>query len=358
MRRMVFALVFPLCFGCLERSGPAGPKGGHGPRGGEGATCVVEPNDNIQNCIDSVLNDGGGLVFVRAGAYTVSRYIHIWGNNLVLQGAGPATKIRVANGAQTSGVVVGPVSPMNPDEDPSGKPVENVVIRDLIIDGNKEGQSDESWRRPLDYIMVSGITIRYAKNVTVDNVTVINGRSAGILVEKSTDGFLLDNVNLEQSAFDGFSCNKSRHGNVTNSRFRKNLLAGITATCDCSDNIFSNNDISSNGLGSQKAPGIFLADAHGNQFSGNVIEGNGDTGITLTGPDCNVTKTGASLNYFSSNKIAANRSCGVYLHPKGGSGGPGGGNIAGSTFYHANTYNGVCARDSSLYRELNPIVEP
>lgn len=323
-----------------------------------GTPCIVKPGENIQGCIDKVLNSGGGTVFVRAGTYIISKYLHIRAGNLTLQGEGAATEIYLADNAQTSNIVVGPITVMNPDEDLSVIPVENVVIRDLSINGNKNGQPSEAWASPYQYIMVSGITIRYAKNITISNVSVVNARSAGILVEKSTYGFLLDEVDIRESAFDGFSCNKSYNGRVTNSRFKQNTYAGITATCDCSDNIFNNNDISLNGLGSTKAPGIYLAEAHRNHFSDNKIESNGDVGITLTGVDCHVTTTGASLNYFANNNISSNQSCGIYLDSGNQNGGPGSGNKAYSTSYHANAYNGVCNYDPALYEEINPIIVP
>jgi parallel beta-helix repeat protein len=323
---------------------------------GSVSTCTVKSGEDIQACIDRVLSSGGGKVFVSTGTYTISKYLHIGAGNLILKGEGAETIIYLADNAGTSNIVVGPITPMNPDEDSSSIPVKHVLIRDLSINGNKNNQATEAWASPYQYIMVSGITIRYAKDIRVSNVKVINGRSAGILVEKSTEGFLLDQVDIQASAYDGFSCNKSYNGIVTNSQFQQNTYAGITATCDCSKNIFSKNVISFNGLtDSVKAPGIYFAEAHLNEVKDNMIEGNSDVGLFLTGADCRVTNTGASMNNFDNNQIFSNQSCGVYLDNKNG--GPGTGNKANSTIYHANGYDGVCNYNADLYNEINPIVK-
>jgi parallel beta-helix repeat protein len=336
-------------------TGPQGERGAQGDQGTSGdpgtyATCTVSPGGDIQPCIDDVLNNGGGEVIVSAGTYTITNYIHIWGSNLALRGEGADTKLYLADGIQTSVIVAGPVEPMNPDEDPSLHPLTNITIENLSIDGNKDNQASEDWPAPYNYIKTSGITVRHAQSVTIRNVTVLRARSAGILVEKSTDGYIVDRVEIRESFFDGFSCNKSYHGEITNSRLSQNTAAGITATCDCSENTFSDNELFENG-----SHGIFFAEAHRNLITNNIMSGNLDVGIFLKGTDCGVTSTGASENYFLQNSIISSASCGVFL-TSAADGTPGTGNVAIETLYYQNGYDGVCNYDASLYEEIDPII--
>jgi parallel beta-helix repeat protein len=348
MKRMLVTFMLLSCCLMVSCGGETGAQG----EPGSYATCSVSPNEDIQACIDQVLNNGGGEVIMRSGTYTITNSLHIWGNNLALRGEGSDTKLFLADGAQTSVVVVGSVDTMNPDEDSSLHPVSNIIIENFSIDGNKDGQSSEDWPVPYNYIRTSGITVRYAQAITIRNVVVLRARSAGILVEKSTDGYIIDRVEVRESFFDGFSCNKSYHGDITNSRFNQNTAAGITATCDCSDNIFSDNEMLANG-----SDGIYFAEAHRNLVTNNYISDSSDVGIFLKGTDCGVTSTGASENYFLKNIIKSSASCGVYLNPES-EGAPGQGNLAVQTLYNQNAYNGVCNYDSNLYEEINPVIVP
>lgn len=354
MRRLPF--VFIIClFVFVNCKGPQGDKGDKGDPGTYG-TYRVNPGGDVQGSVDLASHNGGGEIVLSAGTYTLTKCIHIQASNIALRGEGTgATTLVLADGVQQSNIVVGPIAPMNPDQDPTVQPVRNVIIENMTIDGNNAGQPTENWAAPYQYINISGITIRFGQSVTVRNVIVKRGRSAGVLVEKSTDGFTLDRVEASESTFDGFSCNKSYHGLVVHSRFRQNMAAGITATCDCSDTVFSNNETSSNG-----SDGFFLAEAHRNVISDNVISGNADTGIYMKGPDCGVTVTGASNNAFLRNYIGSHTGhCAVYLTPiTDADGRPGPGNIGIDTLYYANGVNGICTDAPGLYQDINPVVAP
>lgn len=343
--------------------GAAGPRGDAGPQGDAGrdaASCVVAVGDDIQDCIDDVVSRGGGTVLVLAGKHELTHFVHIAGSNVILRGEGTSTRLVLLDGVNASPILVGrdPAS-VNPDEGSSEEPLRDIEIRDIYIDANRAGQSGEAWaQRP--HINISGITVRYAEHVSIRDVVVTSAPSAGILVEKSSTDFSLDGVEVRDSAFDGFSCNKSSEGRVVDSTFTENGAAGITATCDCSRNIISNNVIARNGTGPVKAPGIYLAQANDNLVSANLIFDNGDTGVTLVGDDCLVPMSGASTNYFAANRITGNGSCGIYLDPL--KGGPGTGNAAVGTFYSLNAVNGVCSnppeanQSSQLFLDRDPVI--
>jgi parallel beta-helix repeat protein len=341
--------------------GGCGKDGVNGKNGRGAADCVVAPGESIQQCVDGVLAGGGGTVLLLAGKHVLTSYVHIHGDDLVLGGEGSATVLYLSDATNTSAILVdGDPNIVNPDGVVGQQPIRNVSVRSLFIDMNKAGQTGEKWRDPYGHINMSGITIRYATNVTVRDVLVARAPSAGILVEKTTTAFVLDGIQVSESEMDGFSCNKSYQGQVVNSRLVGNIHAGFTATCDCSDNIVSNNSISGNGAGAVRAPGIYFAEAHRNLVADNIIKGNTDSGIILAGADCGVTPTGASLNYFVNNRITDNTgSCGVFLTPPDPNDprrGPGVGNVATGTFYSGNSPNGICNANSSLYEDLNPIV--
>lgn len=319
-------------------------------------SCTVIPGQSIQACVDFVATQGGGTVYLRAGTHTLTTFIHLHSDNISLLGEGRATILFLADEANASPILIGR-SPeiVNPDEE-GETPVRNISVQSLSIDANRQGQAGEFWTAH-PHISISGITIRQGENTTLRDVVVTQSPSAGILVEKSTIGFLLDAVELRESAFDGFSCNKSSLGQVVDSRLVDNVFAGLTATCDCSDNIFSNNIIADNGTDGVAAPGIFFSEAHRNLVAGNLIDSNGDVGILLSGADCGVTETGASLNYFALNRVTRHApQCGVFVSPPTTStGGAGPGNVAFGTFYEGNECNVDGNTDPLVFEDIGPV---
>jgi parallel beta-helix repeat protein len=85
---------------------------------------------DIQDGIDA-LPAAGGLIYIKDGTYEISVGIVVTGDNIVIQGHGPASIIKIADENDINSIEVGDVS-HTPD---------NVKIYGLKFDGNKANQS-------------------------------------------------------------------------------------------------------------------------------------------------------------------------------------------------------------------------
>ena len=286
---------------CCEDGAPgeSGEDGQDGEDGLSAVSCAVSPGESIQDCVDSVIDDGGGSVLLSAGVHVISETVHIWGDGVQLQGEGPGTVLSVADDAQVSAITIGSL-----DETPSVT-VSDVTVRDLSIDGNRDDQSSEFWAAPHDHIAVSGLTLRGAERIRLQDLDVWSARSAGVLTEKGTRDVLVSGLDVRDSYFDGLSCNDSSSLQVFASRFTENDSAGITADCDCRDSLFDGLLILDNGQGPAGLyPGVYLSTVNGLTFTHNDISGHPGDGILLTMADCGAQ--GARDNLFLGNVIEEN----------------------------------------------------
>ena len=174
---------------------------------------------------------------------------------------------------------------------------ENVVVSNLVIDGNKENHER------VDGCNGGGVAILRSRNVTVDNVHVKDFNGEGITwqitenvtvqhceVEGSGNIGLhpgtgspksrILNNNVHHNTVDGmFICWRVHHSVVKNNRFHHNGRHGICTGHKDSDVIFEDNHIFENG-----SDGINLRDEnsrnspHRNTFKKNLVENNGRNG--------------------------------------------------------------------------------
>ena len=80
--------------------------------------------------------------------------------------------------------------------------VHDVVLKNFIVDGNKDNQKEEIW----DFdIRANGITIRGCDNVTIQNCQIFNARSGGIVIEKSSRNIKIQNCMSSNNYFDGIA---------------------------------------------------------------------------------------------------------------------------------------------------------
>lgn len=104
------------------------------------------------------------------------------------------------------------------NETPSFR-VSKIVLRNLVIDGNKKEQ-DSEYHSALPFLRNNGITIRGASNIIIENVTVINARSGGLVLEKGCKNVIVRNSSFISSFFDGIAACET-----TNCKFENLILA-------------------------------------------------------------------------------------------------------------------------------------
>jgi hypothetical protein len=190
---------------------------------------------------------------------------------VTLQGVGPATILRLADGANTPVLIIGDDSP-----EPA-KVVSHVRVTDLYIDANREHQSVECdpdcGANPLRN---NGITIRHAEDVTVDNVTVRGARSGGIVVELESRRIHVNQVSLIDNHFDGLAGYVTEDSLFTGLILSDNKAAGLSL-----DNGFDNNVLADIVITDSGSSGVFLRDGSYNIFSGLRIVNSAGNGVFL-----------------------------------------------------------------------------
>ena len=137
-----------------------------------GGTGVIEYSDAdatkvIQFAIDKANAVGGGKVFIREGTYILSTSIYMK-SNVVLEGAGTLTLLKLKDNATGGATIEGRTKMFV-----IGGKVNNVVLRNFKIDGNKANQSE----------IVNGIWFRYSENIVIENLTIENMNGPGIALE-------------------------------------------------------------------------------------------------------------------------------------------------------------------------------
>ncbi len=164
------------------------------------------------------------------------------------------------NGANCPMIIIGSL-----EEEPTIL-TENIVIENLILDGNKDSQDYEIWFNHPNYIRNNGISIRFCKNVTIRNCVITNSRSGNIVIEKNCENIIIENCVLSNAFFDGLACYISKGCIIRNNTITGNNYAGISLDLQFNDNIIINNIIINNDLG------IFLRHCDNNSFSHNVMK--------------------------------------------------------------------------------------
>jgi len=279
------------------------------------AADYVATGTGDQTTINSALTAlpaAGGTVYLTEGTYTLGAAISV-PNNTILAGAGAATILTVPN-AQN-----GTYAMITNTDTTTGT---HVVIRDLLIDGNKANQTagvmeavyfngigSGSGATARDGGRVAGVTVRNmlgygvylfsALNGTITNNTVLGTVSGGIVLDgASTNNLLTDNVVQGNSSY-GILIWASSNGNtLTGNTVQGNPSYGIYINAS-TGNTITGNEVQGNGT----AGVVLNASANGNAVTGNTI--NSDT--------IGVLVSGSNYNTIANNMVQGNVTAGVYI---------------------------------------------
>jgi len=143
-------------------------------------------NDKIANEIEGALNSlpsGGGIVYIKSASsqYVVPNRIEIEGSNVILAGGGWGTVIRLADNAprpsEPSTIFVA-----------GWNGAQKVIVRDLMVDGNKDVNDDTSFR---------AIWCQEGSNFACINTKVIDARRYALYSTASSRVYFVDDVTID-----------------------------------------------------------------------------------------------------------------------------------------------------------------
>jgi parallel beta-helix repeat protein len=124
--------------------------------------------------------------------------------------------------------------------------IENITIKNYFINGNKSNQTQEIGAFD---IRNNGITIRGAKNVLIQNCTIINCRSGGIVIEKGSSNISIKDCILCENYFDGIAGCFSNNLTIDNCICYHNNAGGLSFDLQMRNILIKNSIIFDNDMG-------------------------------------------------------------------------------------------------------------
>jgi len=268
---------------------------------------TVRPMKKKTNCeaIQNAINDlpaEGGQVLVQAGTYTCQIPLVIDRDNVELHGEGPATLLRLADGANAPVLIVGQTIPV---------PIatrHNVVVADLVIDGNRAKQTFECLGGDCtasNALRNNAITLRRVTDARIERVAVHSARSGGLVSELTCRRLTIRDFTSFDNHFDGLAGYETEDSVFSGLYLHDNLAAGFSF-----DIAFSNNIISDTVIASNAKVGIFMRDSRDNVFKGLQIRNSGEHGVFLAQVDTDTAKP-ASGNTFIGLAVSGSKGAGL-----------------------------------------------
>lgn len=209
----------------------------------------------IQRALDS-LPAVGGTVVLPPGSFEVRKPIVLQRDHQVLCGSGPATVLRLADGANCPVIILG-----EPVNDPK-RTVQDLRVSHLFIDGNRANQRRELWRLNGEgsEIRNNGITVQNVSDSTVENVTCAWCRSGGLVTTRGVERLTVRNLTAFDNEFDGLACYETKDCTFSGLYLHDNPCAGISVDLGFNNNVVSNAVLTANDLG------VFMRASRENEF--------------------------------------------------------------------------------------------
>jgi parallel beta-helix repeat protein len=157
--------------------------------------------------------------------------------------------------------------------------IENIVIKDMTIDGNKDNQDSETGV-DAPWIRNNGIDVRAVRRLTVERVHASNNRSGGLVISWGSSEIRVIDCVFEKNFFDGIAFYTSTRILVANCAMRNNGFAGISLDNDLLESAFTGCILDSN-----RDVGVFARNSSNLAFRNCVIENSGDWGVFLAHDD-------------------------------------------------------------------------
>lgn len=239
------------------------------------ATIPARADNNLTEKTIQKQLDSSSQVILSDGIYTISSPIILHASNQLLRGKGLTTVLKLNTNANCPVLIIGHAL--------------NETIADLCIDGNKDRQQDERWHN--HRALNDGIIIVHSTNITIENVSIDNCRSGG-LVSTGCKGLYVHNLMSFGNQFDGLACYGTSDGKFSGLYLHHNLAAGISLDNNYDNNVIENSVVSGNAIG------IFMRNSRSNEFHNIIMEDNNRYGVFMAS-DNYEPNTGCSLNIFT-----------------------------------------------------------
>ena len=258
----------------------------------------------IQQAIDA-LPPTGGHVIVNAGTYVCADFIHIDRDNVVLEGVGPATLLRLADNSDSPVIVIGQRIAV-PTTTRS-----RIRVANLRIDGNRINQTVECYRgacSPANPLRNNGLTLRRVNDVIIENVMVSSTRSGGLVTELTCRRLTVRDFTSSDNAFDGVAFYQTEDSVFSGLHLHNNAAAGISADIDFNGNLLSDTTIANSGK-----VGVFIRDSRDNVFSNLRVRDSAEDGVFCAQVDTDVT-TACSGNTFKGLMVSGSVGAGFRIN--------------------------------------------
>lgn len=253
------------------------------------------------------LPPAGGCVELGAGLFVIRSPIVIDRDGVELRGAGPSTVLWLADKANCPMLIVGSAAT------PTSQVVRDVVVRDLVLDGNRLAQDFECYggdcnERGLALLRNNGLTIRGAERIHIERVVTRWARSGGIVLEKECRDIRIRDLESHDNEFDGLAAYETSASVFTRLTLHHNRCAGVSLDWRFDGNVISESMLADNG-----SQGIFMRDADGNRLERLTIHANGAQGIFMAETP-ELTDTATHDNVMVGLTISANGAQGIRIN--------------------------------------------
>jgi hypothetical protein len=209
----------------------------------------------IQRALD-LLPERGGEVVLPPGKIEVRQPIVLRRDHQSLRGAGEATVLHLADGANCPVIILG--APVNNPH----STVKHLLVTRFSIDGNRRHQQHELWRLRGEgsEIRNNGITVQNVSDSVVEHVLSARCRSGGLVTTRNVRRLTVRDYTAFDNEFDGLACYQTEDSLFTGLRLYSNPGAGISLDLAFNHNVVSNAVLTANDLG------IFMRASRDNRF--------------------------------------------------------------------------------------------
>ncbi|MBK9313009.1 MAG: right-handed parallel beta-helix repeat-containing protein [Acidobacteria bacterium] len=229
--------------------------------------------DDIQQALDR-----GGTVTLYPRVYTCQNPLVISKDDTWLRGQGPSTILKLDVQAKAPVLVIGQI-----EEIPT-ETRRNIVVSDLVIDGNRLNQ-DSEFNQTRHWLRNNGISVRRAADVLIERVTAHSARSGGLVTELTCRRITVHDFTSYNNHFDGLAGYETEDSNFTGLYLHDNLAAGLSFDIQFNKNIIGNTIFTGSG-----SVGIFMRDSRDNIFTNLTIRNSAQHGVFLAQVDSDTTK--------------------------------------------------------------------
>ncbi len=246
----------------------------------DGAADEVE----IQAAIDA-LPTGGGTVLLLEGTFNISSRIELV-SNMILAGCGFNTLLYLINAAEDHVIYA----------DGSASAKENIIVRDLQVDGNDANQvgavnlngihfEHDVWESTIENTWVHnckdlgivcwGSVANHAKDIVIQSNTCYDNVRDGIAVDNDCERIVISNNICNNNVGFGIGIGSDVVNCVISDNICTGNLIGFYIAVACHYNLIANNVFANNTTHGIRYIGASLY----NVITGNYIYGNGRNGI-------------------------------------------------------------------------------